>query len=238
VISAARPKGWPGGLGKIVTLRQAVDAAEAEVAKAFADRPLAEASIREKLGSTYLDLEAPAMTVKQLERAMALREAMLGDDHPSTIACRNKPAMAYRRAGRPTDASRLYDQDLNSSSHASALAVRGSVLLTQKKPAEAELKLRECLTIRQKLQHDDWTTFDTKSMLGEALLDQKKYAEAEQLLLPGYEGMKYRESKIPAPGKVRLTKALEFLVRLYEDWGKKDKASLWAKEMAKAAKKS
>ena len=71
------------------------------------------------------------------------------------------------------------------------------MLLLQKKPAEAELKLRECLTIRQKIQPDDWTTFDTKSMLGEALLDQKKFADAEPLLLAGYEGMKQREDTIP-----------------------------------------
>jgi hypothetical protein len=148
--------------------------------------------------------------------------------------------VAYRRAGRPTDASRLYDQDLNSSSHASALAVRGSVLLTQKKSVEAELKLRECLAIRQKLQPDDWTTFDTKSMLGEALLDQRKYTDAEPLLLSGYEGMKQRAGKIPSTDKVHLTKALERLVRLYEAQNNKDKAAQWQKELerAEAAKKA
>ena len=31
-------------------------------------------------------------------------------------------------------------------------------------------------------------------MLGEALLEQKKYPEAEPLLLSGYEGMKQREA--------------------------------------------
>jgi len=34
-------------------------------------------------------------------------------------------------------------------------------------------------------------------MLGGSLLGQKKYAEAEPLLLSGYEGMKQREVKIP-----------------------------------------
>ena len=48
-------------------------------------------------------------------------------------------------------------------------------------------------------------------MLGGALLGQKKYAEAEPLLLAGYEGMKQREAKIPPEGKVRLTEALERL---------------------------
>ena len=104
------------------------------------------------------------------------------------------------------------------------------MLLLEKKPAEAELKLRECLTIRQKIQPDDWTTFDTKSMLGEALLDQKKFADAEPLLVSGYEGMKQREDAIPPQDKPRLTKALERLVRLYDAWGKKDEAMRWRKE--------
>ena len=88
----------------------------------------------------------------------------------------------------PAEAGRLFDRNPNSPAHAAALAVRGSMLLLEKKPAEAELKLRECLTIRRKIQPDDWTTFDTESTLGEALLDQKKFADAEPLLLVGLRG--------------------------------------------------
>ena len=43
---------------------------------------------------------------------------------------------------------------------------------------------------------DDWRTFNARSLLGGSLLGQKKYAEAEPLLLSGYEGMKQREDKI------------------------------------------
>ena len=154
---------WAGGQGKDVTLRKAVDMAESQVAEAFADRPLGEASVREMLGLTYLNLGEAAQAVKQYERAFALREAMQGVNHPDTAACRNQLAVAYRLAGRTAEAGRLFDRNPNSPAHAAALAIRGSMLLYQKKPAEAELKLRECLTIRQKIQPDDWTTFDTKS---------------------------------------------------------------------------
>jgi hypothetical protein len=104
------PKDWARGLGKAVTLRQAVDAAEPEVAKVFADRPAAEASIREMLGATYQDLEEPALAVKQFERALALRKKVLGPDQPDTVSVRNKLAVAYRLAGRENDASRLYER--------------------------------------------------------------------------------------------------------------------------------
>ncbi len=59
---------------------------------------------------------------------------------------------------------------------------------------EAEPLLRECLAIREKALPDNWLTFNTRSMLGGLLLGQKKYEEAEPLLLAGYEGMKEREN--------------------------------------------
>jgi hypothetical protein len=155
---------------------------------------------------------------------------MQGANQPETAACRNQLAVAYRLAGREAEGGRLFNRDLHSPTHAAALAVRGSMLLHEKKPAEAELKLRESLTMRQQIQPDDWTTFDTKSVLGEALLDQRKFADAEPLLLSGYEGMKQREKTIPHQDRSHLTKAIERLIRLYEAWGKDDQAMKWRQE--------
>lgn len=106
--------------------------------------------------------------------------------------------------------------------------------LAGKKADFAEPLLRDCLAVRQKNQPDDWTTFNTKSLLGGAVLGQQKYADAEPLLVAGYEGMKKREAKIPAPSKIRLTEALQRLVQLYDAWGKKDQADKWRKELAAA----
>lgn len=110
VLTPGRPTVWSGARGKDVTLRKAVDGAEAKVAGAFAGRPLAEASIREMLGEVYSELEAPEQAVKQLQRALALRAEFEGPEHADTTACRNKLAVAYRLAGRPDEASHLYDQ--------------------------------------------------------------------------------------------------------------------------------
>ena len=77
------------------------------------------------------------------------------------------------------------------------MAQLGLNLIQQRKWAEAETVLRECLAIREKAQPDDWSTFNTRSLLGGSLLGQKKFAEAEPLILAGYEGMKAREDKIP-----------------------------------------
>jgi tetratricopeptide (TPR) repeat protein len=222
---------WAAGQGKDVTLRKAIDLAEAQVSNAFADRPVAEVAVREMLGMGYVNVGEPARAVQQYERALALREAVQGDNDPETAACRNQLAVVYRLAGRTAEAARLFDRNPDSAIHANALAVRGMTLLIEKKPAEAELKLRECLTIRRKVQPDDWTTFDTESLLGQALLDQKKYAEAEPLLVSGFEGMKKRDGAIPAREKGRLTRAIERLVSLYEARGEPDKAAKWRNEL-------
>ena len=104
------------------------------------------------------------------------------------------------------------------------------MLLTQKKFTEAELKLRQCLTIRKQIQPNDWTTSETEMLLGVALLDQEKYADAEPFLKNGYG----RSLKNHVPqDKSRLTKALDYLVRLYTAWDKHEKAVEWEKELEK-----
>jgi hypothetical protein len=114
--------------------------------------------------------------------------------------------------------------------YASQLASLGRNLLQQQKPA-AEQILRESMGIREKKEPKDWSIFNTYSLLGGALLVQKRYAEAEPLLLKGYEGMKQREAKIPANSRNRLTEAVERLVQLYDASGQKDKADEWRKKL-------
>jgi tetratricopeptide (TPR) repeat protein len=84
--------------------------------------------------------------------------------------------------------------------YATETALLGRNLLKQKKYAESEPIVRECLAIREKKQPDEWTTFNAQSMLGEALYGQQKHAAAESLLVKGYEGMKKLEPKLPGSG--------------------------------------
>jgi hypothetical protein len=113
-------------------------------------------------------------------------------------------------------------------STASALASLGLYLLKQKRYVEAEPRLRECLAIREKQLPDHWLRFAAVSMLGDALLGQQKYAAAEPLLLEGYDGIKQREDKIPLGFRtIRLTEAVERIVRLYESTGQVEKARMW-----------
>jgi hypothetical protein len=75
----------------------------------------------------------------------------------------------------------------------------------------------------------------TQSMLGGALFGQKKYAEAEPLLLKGYEGLRTREKTIPKQGggELRIPEALDRLIELYTAINKPDEAKKWQAERAK-----
>src|SRR5262249_54976018 len=127
----------------------------------------------------------------------------------------------------------------DSPQYARELASLGLNLLRQQKFADAEAVLRDCLAICEKKQPEEWHTFHTKSLLGGSLLGQAKPGAARPLWVQGYEGLKQREVKIPAHGKVRLAEALERLVQLYDALGKKDKADEWRNklEQTKAAAK-
>jgi serine/threonine protein kinase/tetratricopeptide (TPR) repeat protein len=407
VLAAARPEDQEGGLGKDVTLRAAVDAAETGIEKSFADQPTTEASIRNTLGVSYLYLGEPDLAIRQQERALALRrqvlvpdhpdtlismnnlavaygdagrlpdalalceetlkrrqakfgpdhpdtltsmnnlamayldagrltdalplheetlkrrQAKLGSDHPDTLTSMNNLAMAYRDAGRfadrlslfeetlkrrqaklgadhhltlssmnnlamaygdagrLTDALPLYEEMMKRSEaklgadhhltlysmnnlamayrdagrHADALPLFEKALngfkatfgpdhpntLTSMnnlaraylvgKPAQAEPLAREALAIGEKKTPDDWRVFDSRSLLGGSLLGQQKYAEAEPLLLQGYEGMKARETKIPAQSKKNLAEAGARIVELYGAKGEKEKSEEWRRKL-------
>ncbi|MCL4789439.1 MAG: serine/threonine-protein kinase [Verrucomicrobia bacterium] len=115
---------------------------------------------------------------------------------------------------------------------ASRLAQSATALLAVEQFTEAEPLARECLAIREKRLPDDWLTFNARSLLGGALLGQKKFAEAEPLLLSGYEGMKHPEEKIPPAGKTRPREALERIVQLYTDCDKPAQAAEWKQKLA------
>src|SRR5262249_38890110 len=116
------------------------------------------------------------------------------------------------------------------SDHPDVAQALGDLALTQLelgKYADAEAQLRNGLAIHEKTRPDSWERYDALVLLGAALAGQKKDAGAEPLLLQGYEGMKTREAKIPAPSKKRLTEAAARVVKFYEAWGKPDQATAW-----------
>jgi eukaryotic-like serine/threonine-protein kinase len=404
VLAAARPGGLEGGLGRGVSLAEAIDAAEPGIAADFADQPGLEATIRDTLGTTYLHLGDHPSAVRQYERALALRAALLGHEaldtlssmdnlavayrragrtgeaipllekvlagrtarlgpnHPLTLTSMNNLAVAFQAAGRIDEAVTLHEEEVRrvrdamgpehpetlvsknnlavvyqlsgrvgeavalfaqvravrerllgpdhpdklTSDHnlagvyqaagrigeaislfeaviprrkrtlgpehpdtlksinnlatayrdagrvAAAVPLFKEVLAERRRSPgpehpdtirsmgnlatayletsrwdEARLLLRECLTLREKTGPDEWPRFLAMSQLGAALAGRGDYAEAEPLLLAGYEGLRARESKMPKNRKRELGIAAARIASLYEALGKPDQASQW-----------
>jgi tetratricopeptide (TPR) repeat protein len=187
------------------------------------------------LGVNYRDAGRLKDAIRLLEQVE--RE---GRGSPSLRWARGELLSTYVAAGKSTEGVRLTKEILaearkehaaDGAALAGALAQCGHALLQLKAWGEAELVLREALSIREKAQPEVWTTFYARSMLGEALAEQKKYSEAERLLVQGFEGLKQRATQIPEPLRaVRLTEAADPLVRLCEALQKKDEAAKWRKE--------
>jgi serine/threonine protein kinase/Flp pilus assembly protein TadD len=170
-------------------------------------------------------------------------QAKLGTEHPDTLKTMNNLGWAHLSAGRLPDALPLLEQAVQlgrarlGPDHPDLLKSMsnlGTAYLENGQAVEAESLLRECLQILESSRPQDWNTFNTQSMLGGSLLAQERYAEAEPLLVKGFEGLNHREDEMPANAKIHLTEALERLVRLYDTWGRKDEAENWRKKLESA----
>jgi serine/threonine protein kinase len=108
----------------------------------------------------------------------------------------------------------------------------GSALTENGQAKEAELILRQ----GQKYRHDNfprghWLTANAESLLGGCLTALGKYDEAESLLLHAHGDLRAARDTPP----VRLRQAGERIVRLYEAWGKPEKAAAWRERPADAS---
>jgi hypothetical protein len=71
-----------------------------------------------------------------------------------------------------------------------------------------------------------------QSMLGAALLGQKQFAEAEDYLVKGYENLGSGDVDVRKNRFWLLSDAGNAIVRLYEEWGKPDRATKWSAQVA------
>src|SRR5262249_61088218 len=100
-----------------------------------------------------------------------------------------------------------------------SLGQLGSAYLESQRFADAEVMLRECLALRDKEEPDGWRRFQTMSHLGSALAGQRKNAEAERIVVDGFEGLLARERQLPPRLKGELAAAGARIAPFSEAWG-------------------
>ena len=176
--------------------------------------------------------------------SLALHEELLnalevkdGPDAASAIWPRMTFAQECQRAGKLDRADQLLQKALaviqkqESSRHwrATRARVLGWLALSQclrNKCADAEPLVRETVAIHEKERNQDPGRYYWVSLLGETLRGQRKFEEAEPLLLRGYEGMKLGEAVHHVEPRL-IREAAERLIHFYEDTGKPDKVGEW-----------
>jgi hypothetical protein len=155
----------------------------------------------------------------------------------------NGLALAYRNVGRLPEALALHEEawkgfkDRFGPDHFATLGSLNHLVRAcdaTDRPARTEPLARQALAVFEQKTPNDWRTFEIRSLLGGSLLGQGKYAEAEPLLIQGYEGMKAREATMPAPLRKHVAEAGARVVRLFEASGQKDRAAEWRRELDRA----
>jgi tetratricopeptide (TPR) repeat protein len=198
---------------------------------------------REELAEAYHAIGRVSEAIALFKATLELLEAKLGSDYPDALWSRIGLADVYESLGRWTEAERLYRDVLarrrkalqpESPMLAHSLAALARNLLTQSRSSEAEPLAREALAIRAKATPDDWLRYEAMSLLGWVLLCRGRFAEAEPLVVPGYEGMKARDARIWVPDRHRLGEAAERVIRLYEAWGRAGQAAEWKRKLGLA----
>jgi tetratricopeptide (TPR) repeat protein len=187
--------------------------------------------------ATATALEGRPVEAEALYRqVLEVRRRTLGSEHPDTLTVLTGLASMYQARGRYPEAETCAAQALAGRrkvlgpDHAETLDAAASLALAcleQRKFAESETLARQAVELDRQKRPDDWRRFHAESLLGASLAGQKKYAEAEPLLIGGCQGMVDRKQRMAVPDLDHLDRALERVVELYEAWGKPERAADW-----------
>ena len=195
------------------------------------------------LGRLYGAQGKYAQAEPLLTNVLEVRRRVLGELDPDTLISMNNLAALYREEGKYSQAEPLFSNVVDAwrrvlgQEHPNTLIGMSNlalIYLNEGKYAQAEPLLREALKSYQKIMPNTWGLSNCQSMLGASLAGEKRYEEAEALLLSGYEGMLQQKASMPASRPDRLERAGEWIVHLYQDWGKPDKAAKWRKKLSKS----
>jgi eukaryotic-like serine/threonine-protein kinase len=163
--------------------------------------------------------------------ALELRRKLYGEEHPQVAFTTANLATLLADKGDHAAAEPLFRRSLGlrrkllPAGHlhiGHSLLGLGRLLLERGEAAAAEQALGEAVAIfRAKLPPGNWMIADAESVLGGSLAARRRYAEAEPLLAASYSVL--RDAR--GDSNLRTEQARERLIKLYEAWGKPEKAA-------------
>jgi tetratricopeptide (TPR) repeat protein len=199
------------------------------------------------LAAAYQAAGRSAQALPLLEQAYEARKRKRGSNHPDTLNSLNNLAVARQAAGQVVEAILLYERVLEGretsleKGHPDSLRSMNNLAASYLQAGrweKAERVLRHCLELRETKKSDDWRRFQTKSLLGSALVGLKRYGEAEPLLIEGYEGLGEDDPAASSTKKKGRAVAGSRIVELYQAWGMAEKADSWRAKLGTSTPKA
>ena len=183
-----------------------------------------------------------------LRQALDIARKTLGDRHPVVATTLNSLSHVLAAQGRYDEAAAALQEALAiarpalGSDHqlVAIYAINlASIQLARNQPVAAETLLREALPIRARapelvpsrrrtISEDDWSVATTKALLGTSLVAQRRYADAEVVLLDARRELDTQ----PQPSARDVKATISGLVQLYDAWGKRDAAAAYRARLA------
>ncbi len=218
---------------------------------AFTRTEGSESSIRflvmSNLGELYRDWGRPEQAEPLLKQALDGQSRVRGPNHPLTLWTLWKLAELDRDRGRLDEADAMFHRCIKG--YATAQGEDGLELamlradlamnhLKKGEPSLAEPLLRDALNLYERQMKDDWRKFEIQGQLGEALWLQKKYEEAEPLVIGSHEGLTTRWKQVTVDARPRLPEARRRVVKLYESWGRTTQAASWKEKLLMEGRQS
>ena len=203
------------------------------------ENPATLRSIHE-LGLMYRAEGKNAQAEQVLTQLLETRRRVLAPENPDTLRNMSDLGVVYHDQGKDNLAEPLLIKALEirrrvlgpeNPDTLDTVGALAEVELQEQKFADAEALLREAVGTSEKVGPDAWNRYYFQGLLGASLAGQKRYAEAEPLLVSGREGMVQREATIPADSVSVVAQAGKRLAQLYESWGKTKEAAEWRQKV-------
>ncbi|MGZ4811721.1 MAG: tetratricopeptide repeat protein [Terriglobales bacterium] len=175
------------------------------------------------------------------KNVLDIRTRVLGPEHNETLESMRILESIYETEGKYSEAEPLARKVSELRTRVlgpkhpdtmDALSDLGEVLLDERRYPEAESVLRQALETEKQARPEGFRRYWMENLLGASMAGEKKYSDAEPLLVSGYEGMKQTAAKVPDVRRQKLTKAGEQVLRLYSEWSKPDKLAQWKEIVA------
>ena len=191
------------------------------------------------LANAYTGLGKYAQAEALFSQTLDISRRVMGPEHPLTLDFLSDFAGMYQRRGSYSLAETYAAETLAGRRHAlgsenpetmASAADLALAYVSLGKFTEAEAVVTEALEFNRKEQPDDWQRFRAEALLGASLAGEKKYSEAEPLLLEGYQGMLARKDRFDAADRGYSALAHRWVVQLYQDRGKPEQVAEWKKK--------